>query len=63
MGFTIVESNLSLLDQSRPLESIVKDFKLLDGQVSIHFDYDTFDPNAGGREACQLRSVLPEEVL
>jgi len=55
-----VESNLRLLDQSRPLERIVKDFKLLDGQVSIHFYYDAFDPDAGGREACHLRSVLPE---
>jgi len=55
-----VESNLRLLDQSRPLERIVKDFKLLDGQVSIHFYYDAFDPDAGGREACHLRTVLPE---
>ena len=55
-----MESNLSLLDQSRPFEGVVKDFKLLDGQVSIHFDYDTFDPYASGREACHLRSVLPE---
>jgi hypothetical protein len=53
-----VESNLRLLDQSRPLERFVKDFKLLDGQVSIHFDYDAFDPYASGREAGQVGSVL-----
>ena len=46
-----MESYLSLLDQSRPLESIVKDFKLFNSQVSIHFDYDTLDSYASGREA------------
>ncbi len=58
MSFTIVESNLRLLDQSRPLESIVEDFKLLDSQVSIHFYYDAFDPYASGREAGHLGKVL-----
>jgi len=58
-----MEGNLSLLDQSRPFESIVQDFKLLDGQVSIHLDYDTFDPYASGRKAGHLGSVLSGEVL
>ena len=60
MSFTIVESNLRLLDQSRPLERIVKDFKLLDGQVSIHFDYNSLDSYASGREPGHLGSVLSE---
>ena len=63
MRFTIVESNLRLLDQSRPLERFVKDFKLLDGQVSIHFYYDAFDPYASGREAGQVGSVLQGSSL
>ena len=53
-----MESYLSLLNQSRPLESIVKDFKLFDSQVSVHLDYDTFDPYASGREAGHLGKVL-----
>ncbi len=56
----IVESNLSLLDQSRPLESIIEDFKLLDSQVSIHFDYNSLDSYASGREPGHLGSVLSE---
>ncbi len=56
-----MEGNLSLLDQSRPFESIVEDFELFDGQVSIHLDYDTFDPYASGREAGHLGSILSEE--
>jgi len=55
-----MESNLSLLDQSRPLESIVEDFKLFNSQVSIHFDYDTLDSYASGREPGHLGSVLSE---
>jgi len=58
-----VESNLRLLDQSRPLERFVKDFKLLDGQVSIHFYYYAFDPYASGREAGQVGSVLQGSSL
>jgi hypothetical protein len=55
---TIVESNLGLLDESSSLESVVEDFKLLNGQVSIHFDYDPLDPYARGRKAGHLGSVL-----
>jgi hypothetical protein len=51
----IVESNLSLLDQSSPLESIIEDFKLFDSKVSVHFDYDPLDSYASGREARHLR--------
>jgi len=58
-----MESYLSLLSQSRPLESIVEDFKLLDSQVSVHLDYDTFDPYASGREAGHLGKVLSSGVL
>jgi len=58
-----MESYLSLLNQSRPLESIVEDFKLLDSQVSVHLDYDTFDPYASGREAGHLGKVLSGGVL
>jgi len=53
-----VEGYLSLLDQSRPFESVVEDFQLFDRQVSIHFYYDAFDPYASGREAGQVGSVL-----
>ena len=58
-----MESNLGLLDQSHPLESIIEDFKLLDGKVSIDIDYDPLDSYASSREARHLGSVLPEEVL
>jgi len=60
---TIVESNLGLLDESGSLESIVEDFKLLNGQVSIHFDYYPLDPYASGREPGHLGSVLSEGRL
>jgi hypothetical protein len=60
---TIVESNLGLLDESSALESIVEDFKLLNGQVSIHFDYYLLDPYASGRKAGHLGSVLSEGIL
>ncbi len=56
-----MESYLSLLNQSRTLESIVENFKLLDSQVSVHLDYDTFDPYASGREAGHLGKVLQVE--
>jgi len=55
-----MESNLGLLDESGSLESIIEDFKLLDGQVSIHFDYNSLDSYASGREPGHLGSVLPE---
>jgi len=57
---TIVESDLGLLDESGSLESIIEDFKLLDGQVSIHFDYNSLDSYASGREPGHLGSVLSE---
>jgi len=50
----IVESNLSLLDQSRPLESVIEDFQLLNRQVPVDLDYDTLDAYASGREAGHL---------
>ena len=49
MRLMIVESNLGLLDQSSPLESIVEDFKLFDSKVSVHFDHDPLDSYASGR--------------
>jgi len=58
-----MESYLSLLNQSRTLESIVENFKLLDSQVSVHLDYDTFDPYASGREAGHLGKSFQVEVL
>ncbi len=58
----IVESNLSLLDQSRPLESIIKDFKLLDSKVSIHIDYDPLDSNASGRKTGHVGTYLSLNV-
>ena len=58
-----MESNLGLLDESSSLESIIEDFKLLDSQVSVHLDYDTFDPYASGREAGHLGKVLSGGVL
>jgi len=57
---TIVESDLGLLDESGSLESIIEDFKLLDGQVSVHFDYNSLDSYASGREPGHLGSVLSE---
>ena len=60
MRLTIVESDLGLLDESGSLESIIEDFKLLDGQVSIHFDYNSLDSYASGREPGHLGSVLSE---
>ncbi len=59
----VVESNLCLLNESDPFEGIIQDFKLLDGQVSIHFDYDTLDPYASGREAGHLGVPFKMEVL
>ena len=55
-----MESDLGLLDESGSLESIVEDFKLLDSQVSIHFDYNSRDSYASGREPGHLGSVLSE---
>jgi len=55
-----VESDLGLLDESGSLESIIEDFKLLDGQVSVHFDYNSLDSYASGREPGHLGSVLSE---
>jgi len=55
-----VESDLGLLDESGSLESIIEDFKLLDSQVSIHFDYNSLDSYASGREPGHLGSVLSE---
>ena len=55
-----MESDLGLLDESGSLESIIEDFKLLDGQVSIHFDYNSLDSYASGREPGHLGSVLSE---
>ena len=60
MRLTIVESDLGLLDESGSLESIIEDFKLLDGQVSVHFDYNSLDSYASGREPGHLGSVLSE---
>ena len=58
-----MESNLSLLDQSRPLERIIEDFKLLNSKISIHFDYDALDSYASGRESGHVGSVLSEGRL
>ena len=55
-----MESDLGLLDESGSLESIIEDFKLLDGQVSVHFDYNSLDSYASGREPGHLGSVLSE---
>jgi hypothetical protein len=58
-----MKGDLSLLDESSSLESIVEDFKLLDGQVPIHFDYNSLDSYSGGREPGHLGSVLSEGGL
>ena len=58
-----MESDLGVLDESGSLESIIEDFKLLDGQVPIHFDYDSLDSYSGGREPGHLGSVLSEGRL
>ena len=55
-----MESDLGLLDESGSLESVIEDFKLLDSQVSIHFDYNSLDSYASGREPGHLGSVLSE---
>jgi len=55
-----MESNLGLLDESGSLESVIEDFKLLDSQVSIHFDYNSLDSYASRREPGHLGSVLSE---
>jgi hypothetical protein len=53
-----VESNLCFLDKSSSLESIIEDFKLLNGQVPVNFDYNTLDAYASGRKAGHLGSSL-----
>jgi hypothetical protein len=53
-----VESNLCLLDKSNSLESIIEDFKLLNGQVPVNFDYNTLDAYTSGRKAGHLGSSL-----
>jgi hypothetical protein len=53
-----VESNLCLLDKSGSLESVIEDFKLLNGQVPVNFDYNTLDAYASGRKAGHLGSSL-----
>jgi len=53
-----VESNLCLLDKSNSLESIIEDFKLLNGQIPVNFDYNTLDAYASGRKAGHLGSSL-----
>ena len=58
-----MKGNLSLLDESSSLESIIEDFKLLDGQVPIHFDYYSLDSYSSGREPGHLGSVLSERRL
>lgn len=45
----VMEHNLGRLDETHLFQGIVENLKLLDGEVSIHFDHDTFhaDPSTG----------------
>lgn len=45
----MMEHYLGRLDETHLFQGIVENLKLLDGQVSIHFDHDTLhaDPSTG----------------
>lgn len=54
MNRACVKGNLGRLYQSNLFESVVENFELLHGQVSIHFDNDPPNPDASGRASSHV---------